>query len=87
MDQIGQSGLDDSTDALVDAVNLDLVDVDAQNVVTGRGEVVGAALAAHMDVDVISLTGDTETGKRILSRSWVSPIGWIPYCTDIWIAG
>ena len=35
------------------------------NVVTGRGEVVGAALAAHMDVDLISLTGDTETGKRI----------------------
>ena len=35
------------------------------NVVTGRGEVVGAALAAHLDVDLISLTGDTETGKRI----------------------
>ncbi len=35
------------------------------NVVTGRGEVVGAALAGHMDVDLISLTGDTETGKRI----------------------
>jgi betaine-aldehyde dehydrogenase len=35
------------------------------NVVTGRGEVVGAALAAHMDVDLISLTGDTETGKKI----------------------
>lgn len=35
------------------------------NVVTGRGDVVGAALAAHMDVDLISLTGDTETGRRI----------------------
>jgi betaine-aldehyde dehydrogenase len=35
------------------------------NVVTGRGDVVGAALAAHGDVDLISLTGDTETGKRI----------------------
>ena len=35
------------------------------NVVTGRGDVVGAALAGHMDVDLISLTGDTETGKRI----------------------
>ena len=35
------------------------------NVVTGRGDTVGAALAAHMDVDLISLTGDTETGKRI----------------------
>ena len=35
------------------------------NVVTGRGDVVGAALAAHPDVDLISLTGDSETGKRI----------------------
>ncbi|MEP6639186.1 MAG: aldehyde dehydrogenase family protein, partial [Chloroflexota bacterium] len=35
------------------------------NVVTGRGDIVGAALAAHMDIDLISLTGDTETGKRI----------------------
>ncbi len=35
------------------------------DVVTGRGDVVGAALAAHMDIDLISLTGDTETGKRI----------------------
>lgn len=35
------------------------------NVVTGRGDVVGAALAAHRDVDLVSLTGDTETGRRI----------------------
>jgi betaine-aldehyde dehydrogenase len=35
------------------------------NVVTGAGDVVGAALAAHMDVDLISLTGDTATGQRI----------------------
>ena len=35
------------------------------NVVTGRGDVVGAALAAHLDVDLISLTGDTATGKTI----------------------
>jgi betaine-aldehyde dehydrogenase len=35
------------------------------NVITGRGDVVGAVLAAHMDVDMISLTGDTETGKLI----------------------
>jgi betaine-aldehyde dehydrogenase len=35
------------------------------NVVTGRGDVVGAALAAHMDVDLISLTGDSATGQRI----------------------
>jgi betaine-aldehyde dehydrogenase len=35
------------------------------NVVTGRGDVVGAAIAAHPDVDLISLTGDSETGKKI----------------------
>jgi betaine-aldehyde dehydrogenase len=35
------------------------------NVVTGRGDVVGAAMAAHPDVDLISLTGDSETGRRI----------------------
>lgn len=34
------------------------------NVVTGAGDVAGAALAAHMDVDIISLTGDPETGRR-----------------------
>jgi betaine-aldehyde dehydrogenase len=35
------------------------------NVVTGRGDVVGAAMAAHPDVDLISLTGDSDTGRRI----------------------
>ena len=35
------------------------------NVITGRGDVAGAALAAHPDVDLISLTGDSETGRRI----------------------
>jgi betaine-aldehyde dehydrogenase len=35
------------------------------NVVTGRGDVVGQAIAAHPDIDLVSLTGDTETGKRI----------------------
>ncbi len=35
------------------------------NVVTGRGELVGAALAAHLDVDLISLTGDAATGRKI----------------------
>ena len=35
------------------------------NVITGRGDVVGAALAAHPDVDLVSLTGDSETGRRI----------------------
>jgi betaine-aldehyde dehydrogenase len=35
------------------------------NVVTGRGDVVGSALAAHPDVDLISLTGDSATGRQI----------------------
>jgi betaine-aldehyde dehydrogenase len=35
------------------------------NIVTGSGDVVGSALAAHSDVDLIALTGDTETGKKI----------------------
>ena len=35
------------------------------NVVTGRGDVVGSAIAAHPDVDLISLTGDSETGRQI----------------------
>ena len=34
------------------------------NVVTGRGDVVGAAMAAHTDVDLISLTGDSATGQK-----------------------
>ena len=36
------------------------------NVVTGRGEVVGAAMVAHPDVAKISFTGSTAVGKSIL---------------------
>ncbi len=35
------------------------------NMVNGSGAVTGAALSAHPDVDVISFTGGTETGRRI----------------------
>lgn len=35
------------------------------NIVTGPGPEVGAAIAAHEDIDLVSLTGDAETGKRI----------------------
>jgi acyl-CoA reductase-like NAD-dependent aldehyde dehydrogenase len=35
------------------------------NLVTGTGPVVGEALAAHPDVDMISLTGSTRAGKRV----------------------
>ena len=36
------------------------------NIVTGLGETAGAALAHHPDVDAISFTGSTETGKAIV---------------------
>jgi 1-pyrroline dehydrogenase len=35
------------------------------NVVTGRGETLGAAMAAHPGIDIISLTGGTSTGKTV----------------------
>src|SRR5487761_2177257 len=39
------------------------------NVVPGRGEVAGAAPAAHHDVDKIAFTGSTATGQEILRAS------------------
>lgn len=35
------------------------------NLVTGRGSVVGEALAAHPDVDMVSFTGSTGAGRRV----------------------
>ncbi|RIV80090.1 aldehyde dehydrogenase family protein [Aurantiacibacter xanthus] len=39
------------------------------NVVTGLGEEVGAALAAHDAVDKVAFTGSTEVGKKILDAA------------------
>jgi betaine-aldehyde dehydrogenase len=39
------------------------------NVVTGPGPEVGSELATNKDVDMISLTGDTETGKKIMQMA------------------
>ena len=39
------------------------------NVVTGPGEVVGDRLIRHPDVDMVSLTGDTATGKEIAAAA------------------
>jgi 5-carboxymethyl-2-hydroxymuconic-semialdehyde dehydrogenase len=39
------------------------------NIVHGVGEVAGAALVAHPDVPVISFTGETATGKTIMSTA------------------
>ncbi len=35
------------------------------NLVTGTGPIVGEALAAHPDVDMVSFTGSTATGRRV----------------------
>lgn len=40
----------------------------AYNVVTGAGQA-GQALAEHMDVDMITFTGSTATGRRVLDAS------------------
>ena len=39
------------------------------NIVTGYGHTTGAALAAHMDVDKVSFTGSTNTGRAILDAA------------------
>ncbi len=37
------------------------------NLVTGMGPVVGEAIAAHPDVDMVSFTGSTAAGKRVMA--------------------
>src|SRR5690625_1628012 len=37
------------------------------NLVSGQGSVVGEALAAHPDVDMVSFTGSTQAGKRVMA--------------------
>ena len=39
------------------------------NIVTGVGEIAGAALSAHPDVDKIAFTGSTETGRRVVQAA------------------
>jgi acyl-CoA reductase-like NAD-dependent aldehyde dehydrogenase len=39
------------------------------NIVPGFGQTAGAALAAHMDVDKITFTGSTETGRAVVKAS------------------
>ena len=39
------------------------------NVVTGSGSVIGTPLAAHPDVDMISFTGSTDVGRRVIDAS------------------
>jgi betaine-aldehyde dehydrogenase len=42
------------------------------NVVTGRGDVVGGAIAGNPGIDLVSLTGDTATGQRIMAAASTS---------------
>ncbi|MEO4040269.1 gamma-aminobutyraldehyde dehydrogenase [Hoeflea sp. CAU 1731] len=39
------------------------------NVVTGRGQTVGSALINHPKVDMVSITGDVATGKKVLEAA------------------
>lgn len=39
------------------------------NVVHGLGETVGAALSGHMDIDMVTFTGSSATGKRIMAAA------------------
>ena len=39
------------------------------NIVTGDGATTGAAMAGHMDIDVIGFTGSGRTGRRLLEAS------------------
>lgn len=39
------------------------------NVVTGSGRLVGEAIGRHPDIDMVSFTGSTETGRRFLAYS------------------
>ena len=42
------------------------------NVVTGYGSTVGAAISSHMDIDMVSFTGSTVTGHRIMEAAATS---------------
>ncbi|MUM19528.1 gamma-aminobutyraldehyde dehydrogenase [Mycobacterium sp. CBMA271] len=39
------------------------------NVVTGRGDDVGAALAGHPDVDLVTFTGSTAVGRKVMTAA------------------
>jgi aminobutyraldehyde dehydrogenase len=51
------------------AILADVLPEGVVNVVTGRGESVGNALINHPGVDMISITGDVATGKKVLQAA------------------
>jgi aldehyde dehydrogenase (NAD+) len=54
------------TDVIIEAFHAARLPPGVVNIVTGRGETVGALLASHPDVAKISFTGSTAVGKQIL---------------------
>ena len=52
---------------LFDAIHEAGLPAGVVNLVTGTGPVVGEAIAAHPDVDMVSFTGSTAVGKRIIA--------------------
>ncbi|MEW2476471.1 aldehyde dehydrogenase family protein [Micromonospora gifhornensis] len=50
---------------LFDAIDAAGLPPGVVNLVTGTGPIVGEALAGHADVDLVSFTGSTATGRRI----------------------
>lgn len=54
------------TALLLAELTTDLLPAGVLNVITGEGPTAGAALVAHPDVDMVSLTGGTATGRRVM---------------------
>ncbi|KAK7314489.1 hypothetical protein VNO77_33014 [Canavalia gladiata] len=42
------------------------------NVLPGFGSIAGAAISSHMDIDAVSFTGSTETGRRVMQAAAMS---------------
>lgn len=57
------------TSLLLAQVAAEILPAGVLNVITGRGESVGTSLVSHPDVDMVSLTGDIATGKKILTNA------------------
>jgi betaine-aldehyde dehydrogenase/aminobutyraldehyde dehydrogenase len=57
------------TTLLLAEIAADILPPGVLNVVTGHGQPVGAAIASHPRVRVVSLTGDVATGKEIMQAA------------------
>src|SRR5699024_8240546 len=57
------------TALLLARVAADVLPAGVLNIITGRGESVGDRLVNHAGIDMVSLTGDVATGKKILTAA------------------